>query len=101
MALNAIARKFGCQTCKRNHPQPSWTHPHARVRDSPGVLCDASDMDDLRSRIREHAFQLWEAAGCPEDRAEEFWLRAEQVETGTSQPAERDVPLDPAKFAGF
>jgi hypothetical protein len=58
-------------------------------------------MDDLEARIREHAFLLWEAAGCPEDRAEEFWIRAEQVERGEVQPAETDTKTDPAKFAGF
>jgi len=58
-------------------------------------------MDDLEARIREHAFMLWEAAGCPEGRAEEFWQRAVQVETGSTQPAELDKPMDPAKFAGF
>jgi len=59
------------------------------------------DMDDIEARIREHAFLLWQEAGCPEDRAEEFWARAEQVERGTTQPAELDQALDPAKFAGF
>ncbi len=58
-------------------------------------------MDDLEARIREHAFLLWEAAGCPEGRAEEFWQRAVQAETGSTQPAELDKELDPAKFAGF
>jgi hypothetical protein len=60
-----------------------------------------SVMDDIEARIREHAFLLWQEAGCPEDRAEEFWARAEQVERGTTQPAELDQALDPAKFAGF
>jgi hypothetical protein len=58
-------------------------------------------MDDINERIREHAFQLWEAAGCPPDRAEEFWVRAEEVERGLTQPAELETPDDPAKFAGF
>jgi hypothetical protein len=58
-------------------------------------------MSNLQQRIREHAFQLWREAGCPEGRAEEFWLRAEQVETGRRQPAETGEPPDPAGFAGF
>jgi len=58
-------------------------------------------MDDIDERIREHAFLLWEAAGCPPDRAEEFWARAEEVERGLTQPAELETPEDPAKFAGF
>jgi hypothetical protein len=58
-------------------------------------------MDDLSARIREHAFQLWEQAGCPPDRAEEFWLLAEQAQLGLVQPAELETEDDPAKFAGF
>jgi len=31
-------------------------------------------------QIRERAFQLWQEAGCPEGRADEFWqLAREQV----------------------
>jgi hypothetical protein len=60
-------------------------------------------MDDLEQRIREHAFHLWEQAGCPPDRADEFWAQAEAAERGpgTTQPAETDRDPDPAKFAGF
>ncbi len=60
-------------------------------------------MDDIEARIREHAFLLWEQAGCPPGRAEEFWAIAEQAECGTRQPAELEKPEseDPAKFAGF
>lgn len=55
----------------------------------------------METRIREHAFRLWQEAGCPEDKAEEFWLLAEQAELGMKQPAETDQEPDPAKFAGF
>ncbi len=30
--------------------------------------------------IRERAFQLWQEAGCPEGRAEEFWQLAQEAE---------------------
>jgi hypothetical protein len=34
----------------------------------------------LEHRIRERAFELWQEAGCPEGRADEFWhLAREQV----------------------
>ncbi len=33
------------------------------------------------NRIRECAFQLWQEAGCPEGRAEEFWNLAHEAET--------------------
>jgi len=58
-------------------------------------------MDDAKNRIREHAFLLWLEAGCPEGRAEEFWVLAEQAELGLRQPAELEGANDPAKFAGF
>ncbi len=48
-------------------------------------------MDDVENRIREHAFLLWQAAGCPEDRATEFWFRAREVELGLSQPTEPEM----------
>lgn len=35
----------------------------------------------LEHRIRERAFQLWQEAGCPDGRAEEFWHRACAAET--------------------
>lgn len=43
-----------------------------------------SGMEDQLNehRIRERAFQLWQESGCPEGRAEEFWLLAKEVETG-------------------
>jgi hypothetical protein len=34
---------------------------------------------------------LWQAAGCPEDRADEFWFRAREVELGLSQPTEPEI----------
>jgi hypothetical protein len=41
--------------------------------------------DDLEQRIRERAFFLWQEAGCPEGRAEEFWYRAREMEAGSEQ----------------
>jgi hypothetical protein len=35
-----------------------------------------SDRDDLG--IQERAYRLWEEAGCPDGRREEFWLEAER-----------------------
>jgi Protein of unknown function (DUF2934) len=35
-----------------------------------------SDHDDLG--IQERAHRLWEEAGCPDGRGEEFWLEAER-----------------------
>lgn len=30
-------------------------------------------------RIRSHAYQLWQAAGCPDGRDEEFWEKAKEL----------------------
>jgi hypothetical protein len=41
--------------------------------------------DTLEHRIRERAFQLWQDAGSPEGRAEEFWQRAYDLEIGADK----------------
>jgi hypothetical protein len=39
-----------------------------------------SDKDqDLEQRIEARAYQLWEAEGRPEGRAEEYWHRAREL----------------------
>ena len=60
--------------------------------------------DDLEQRIRVRAFHLWENAGYPEGKDEEFWMKARELELGLTQPAEiEEVPpmANPATFAGF
>ena len=60
--------------------------------------------DDLEQRIRVRAFHLWENAGYPDGRDEEFWMKARELELGLTQPAEvEEVPpmAYPAQFAGF
>jgi len=42
-------------------------------------------------RIRERAFQLWQEAGCPEGRAEEFWRLAQETETTAPAPPTGDT----------
>lgn len=50
----------------------------------------------IRQRIEERAYALWEEAGRPEGRAEEFWLLAEQEALTQSVAGEEDpyVALD-------
>jgi hypothetical protein len=44
--------------------------------------CDPAT-DQLNERIRERAYQLWQLAGSPDNRADDFWLEAEmQVRAG-------------------
>ena len=45
------------------------------------------DEYDEAERIRVTAYHLWEQAGCPEGRAEEFWALAREIETGPTAVA--------------
>ena len=47
---------------------------------------------ELRRRIAERAYALWEADGRPEGRALEYWLQAEQ-EILTQSTAGEEDPL--------
>jgi hypothetical protein len=59
----------------------------------PGVSDPADTMDpELRRRIEERAYALWEADGRPDGRALEYWLRAEQ-EIVTQSIAGEEDPL--------
>ncbi|HTW28432.1 MAG TPA: DUF2934 domain-containing protein [Acetobacteraceae bacterium] len=43
------------------------------------------DTHDSEESLRRHAYELWERAGRPEGRSEEFWHRA-RVELGLVAP---------------
>jgi Protein of unknown function (DUF2934) len=53
-----------------------------------------SHEDDRLQRIRHVAYGLWEKEGYPEDRHEEFWLRAEGI-----VDEEENLPHRPAEAA--
>lgn len=62
---------------------------HARLHVSRGgPLTPYSDvletrlqrLDRTERRIRERAYFLWQQEGCPEDRADEHWRRAQKFE---------------------
>jgi hypothetical protein len=47
------------------------------------------DMDaEWEQRIRERAYFLWQAEGCPEGRGAEFWDRARALEPEAAPPTE-------------
>ncbi len=48
-------------------------------------------LDTFENRVRERAFALWEAAGCPENRANEFWHRAREIEMQDHNLTESDL----------
>ena len=48
-------------------------------------------MSDNERRVRERAYQLWEAAGYPQDRSDEFWYYARQ-EIESDVPPVGDAP---------
>jgi DUF2934 family protein len=52
-------------------------------------------MDDIEHVIRRRAYELWEQAGCPEGRSDEFWhsARAEiEGEGATKAPVDELGP---------
>jgi hypothetical protein len=48
---------------------------------------------ELRRRIEEHAYSLWDADGRPDGRALEYWLQAEQA---VSDQKDSDQPVQQA-----
>jgi hypothetical protein len=44
-------------------------------------------MDDIEGVIRRRAYELWQQAGCPEGRSDEFWhaARAEMAGEGADE----------------
>jgi hypothetical protein len=53
-------------------------------------------MDDVMDqRIKHRAHELWEIAGSPEGRDEEFWLKAEQQVRGEVETKEK-IDADPS-----
>ncbi len=52
--------------------------------------------EDFEQRVRERAYALWEAAGSPEGRADEFWDRARsQIEAEDDPDAPNMVDPPP------
>lgn len=57
----------------------------------PGVSDRAAEMSpELRERIEQRAYALWEADGRPEGRALDYWLQAEQEFVTQSIAGEED-----------
>jgi hypothetical protein len=56
---------------------------------------------DPETLTRERAYLLWQQAGCPEGRSEEFWFAAIQSIAGpaVSAPSQADGPAAAAKKA--
>ncbi len=49
--------------------------------DTPKQPYDKHDEDPAHreQRIRERAYSMWEVEGCPEERAEQYWNRAQEM----------------------
>jgi len=56
-------------------------------------------MTDHEQQIRQRAHRLWEEAGCPEGRDEEFWHAAERA-IGEEQTLPTVDPRPPGAEAG-
>jgi hypothetical protein len=51
------------------------------------------------SRIRERAYHLWEADGCPDNAGDEYWIRAETLSRMEEAPHAGELP-NPATLPG-
>lgn len=47
-------------------------------------------MSDHHERQRVLAYRLWEEAGCPDGRADEFWYQAIEILTAETRPPEEE-----------
>jgi hypothetical protein len=56
-------------------------------------------MDDHEARVRTLAYHLWEAAGRPHGREDEFWHAAERQIASRPAPAQPPAPASPATGA--
>jgi len=57
----------------------------------PGVSDRAAEMSpELRERVEQRAYVLWEADGRPDGRALDYWLQAEQEFVTQSIAGEED-----------
>ncbi len=50
--------------------------------------------DNNEAQIRTLAYQLWEEAGSPPDRADEFWLAAKQLLADEGLAPDPDDPVE-------
>ena len=97
-------RIFGATTYRSfdKAPQPPSVG-RAQVWRSPARVWEAIGMDDIEHVIRRRAYELWEQAGCPEGRGDEFWhaARAEiEGERADEAPAGRARPPDRGAAGG-
>jgi hypothetical protein len=75
-------------------PEPGEAN---RVPDFWEVTMGDEGAAEREIRIREKAYSLWEAEGCPDGRADEFWERARKL-IGMEGTGGADVPplaIDP------
>ena len=57
---------------------------------------------DSEERTRERAYMLWQRAGSPEGRADEFWEQARRDEASAAEEARESFPAsDPPSHTGI
>ncbi len=57
-------------------------------------------MQDIEQAIRESAYHLWVADGCPDGNAERYWLAAQRAVVAASLKDIGRVKVSPAGAAG-
>jgi DUF2934 family protein len=45
-------------------------------------------------RVRERAYEIWQKAGCPEEKSVEHWLQAEAEIAAEEQGLEQEIRLE-------
>jgi hypothetical protein len=65
LELNSSARQISSLVLRRSALEPAPIRSRRK-----------QSMDDIQQMIREHAYQLWDRAGRPNGRSDEFWFAA-------------------------
>jgi hypothetical protein len=52
--------------------------PYDKMHEEPG---------HREERIRKRAYEMWEAEGCPDGKADQYWVRAEELIEDENQSA--------------
>lgn len=50
--------------------------------------------NDDEARCRTLAYELWEAAGCPDGADHEYWMQAQALLDGAGSPVEGSRPMN-------
>ncbi|WP_423805362.1 DUF2934 domain-containing protein [Paraburkholderia tropica] len=74
-----IAGSPATESCNASSASGWPGEPGPKSGDHSGTDCfRTADYDEITERVRARAYQLWQAAGSPENCADDFWYEAEK-----------------------